>query len=52
MPGPESYFASETADLHFSDGALNSIVADRDLFARSGYSLETLLITKLFDSTR
>ncbi len=52
VPGPESYFASETADLYFSDGVLNSIVADRDLFARSGYSLEPLLVTNLFDSSR
>ena len=52
VPGPESYFSSETADLYFSDGTLNSIVADRDLFARSEYSLEPLLVTNLFDSTR
>lgn len=52
VPGPESYFASETADLYISDGVLNSIVADRDLFARSEYSLEPLLVTNLFDSSR
>ena len=52
VPGSESYFSSETADLYFSEGALNSIVADRDLFARSEYSLEPLLVTNLFDSTR
>jgi penicillin-binding protein 1B len=52
VPGPDSYFASETADLYFADGTLNSIVADRDLFARSEYSLEPLLVTNLFDSSR
>ena len=50
--GVESYFAPETADLHFADGVLNSIVSDRDLFARSEYSLEPVLVTNLFDSTR
>jgi penicillin-binding protein 1B len=52
VPGPESYFASESADLHFADGVLNSIVSDKDLFARSEYSLEPLLVTNLFDRSR
>jgi len=52
VPGPESYFASETADLHFDEGVLNSIVSDKDLFARSEYSLEPLLVTNLFDRSR
>ena len=52
VPGPESYFTAEPADLHFSDGQLTSIVSQNDLFARSEYSLEPLLITNLFDRTR
>ena len=52
VPGTESYFASETADLHFDEGVLNSIVSDKDLYARNEYSLEPLLITNLFDRSR
>src|SRR3990170_4950704 len=52
VPGPESYFTAEAADLHFSDGQLTSIVSQNDLFARSEYSLEPLRITNLFDRTR
>ena len=52
FPGPDSYFSSEPAELHFPEGRLSSIVSLKDLFARTEYSLEPLLVTNLFDRTR
>ena len=52
IPGPESYFAQEPAELRFSEGRLTSIVSLRDLYARREYVLEPLLLTNLFDRTR
>lgn len=52
IPGPESYFAQESAELHFSEGRLSSIVSLKDLYARKEYALEPMLLTNLFDRTR
>ena len=52
IPGPESYFAQEPAELRFSEGRLTSIVSLKDLYARGEYVLEPLLLTNLFDRTR
>ncbi|MBI4465278.1 MAG: PBP1A family penicillin-binding protein [Acidobacteria bacterium] len=52
LPGPNSYFAQESAELHFSEGRLSSIVSLKDLYARREYALEPLLLTNLFDRTR
>lgn len=51
-PGAASYFASEPAELRFSNNRLSGILPLRDPFVRSQYSLEPLLITNLFDRTR
>jgi len=52
VPGPESYFVQEPAELRFSEGRLNSIVSVKDLYARNEYLLEPLLVTSLFDRRR
>ena len=52
MPGPESYFAQEGAEIRFANGEVRSIVSLNDQFARSEYSLEPLLLTNLFDQSR
>lgn len=52
IPGPDSYFAQEPAELQFSGGTLVSIMDMKDQFARSDYQLEPILITNLFDQSR
>ena len=52
MPGPDSYFAQEAAQLEFADGALVSIMDLKDQFARGDYQIEPILITNLFDQSR
>ncbi len=52
VPGPDSYFANDPAEVRFADGQVNSIVSLRDQFARSEYALEPRLVTSLFDRRR
>ncbi|MBI1955207.1 MAG: transglycosylase domain-containing protein, partial [Acidobacteria bacterium] len=52
VPGPDSYFAPEPAEISFSGDRITSIVSLNDHFARSEYELEPLLITNLFDRSR
>ena len=52
IPGPDSYFAPEPAEIGFSEDGITSIVSLNDHFARSEYELEPLLITNLFDRSR
>ena len=52
LPGKDSYFAPDPAEIRLADGAVSSIVSLRDQMARSEYSLEPALVTNLFDRTR
>ena len=52
VPGPDSYFANDPAEVHFVEGQVKSIVSLRDHFARSEYALEPRLVTNLFDRRR
>ncbi|MCZ6752254.1 MAG: transglycosylase domain-containing protein, partial [Acidobacteria bacterium] len=52
VPGPDSYFANDPAEVRFADGQVKSIVSLRDRFARSEYALEPRLVTNLFDRRR
>ncbi|MBI4459881.1 MAG: PBP1A family penicillin-binding protein [Acidobacteria bacterium] len=52
VPGKDSYFAPEAAEIGFSENRITSIVSLGDHFARNEYELEPLLITNLFDRSR
>jgi len=52
LPGPDSYFAQEPAEVRLSEGRISSIVSLQDQLARREYSLEPALVTSLFDRTR
>ena len=52
VPGPDSYFAQEPAEIRFSGDEVSSIISLKDQSARSEYSLEPVLITNLFDRSR
>ena len=52
VPGPDSYFAQDPAEIRFAGGEISSIVSLKDQLARSEYYMEPVLVTNLFGRTR
>jgi len=52
VPGTDSYFAAEPAEIQLADGKISNIISLKDSLPRSEIFLEPVLITNLFDRTR
>ena len=52
VPGPDSYFAREPAEIQFADGQVSRIISLKDESERNEYYLEPVLVTNLFGRSR